>query len=187
MKKLNKPKIKRRYYAIFAGIIFILFAFMAIGYYALMAADNWFNVNELVFNKPVTIVFKSPLEVKRREIGISEVIRVMETIPHPDDLETDTEKYIYEVFGIEDYKIALAIAKSESGLREDAINAYNTNGTVGVGIFQINSIHFTKEGCSLKEVATMKGNVDCAKQIYDASGWGPWVVFQTGAFKNKLD
>lgn len=156
-------------------------------YAGLMGVNRWFDTHEFQFNKPVTVTLQRPIEIKEREIEVKQIVQVINEIPHPEDLETDTEKYIYEVFGIEDYKIALAIARAESGLREDAINAYNTNGTVDVGIFQINSVHFSKEACSLKEVATMKGNVDCAYELYKASGWTPWVVFNNGAFTDKLE
>jgi len=131
------------------------------------------------------VTFKTPIEVKEREVEVREIVKVIGEIPNPVDLKTDTEKYIYEVFGIEDYKVAIAIARAESGLREDAINI-NTNSTIDLGIFQINSIHFKKEFCTLKDVVTMKGNVDCAYEIYKASGWSPWVAFSSGAFTSKL-
>lgn len=174
----------KKTYALAAILMLIMIAGLTTA--ILRGITAWFDRNTLEFNKVVEVKFNKPIEVKERQIEVSQVVKVMETIPHPDDLETDVEKYIYEVFGIEDYKIALAIARSESGLREDALNTYNSNGTIDVGIFQINSVHFTKDGCSLKEVATMKGNVDCAYQIYQASGWTPWVVFNNGAFKDKL-
>jgi hypothetical protein len=98
---------------------------------------------------------------------------------------TAVEKILLEVFGVEDFKMARAVAKAESGLREDAFHA-NTNGTIDVGIFQINSIHFGREGCSFKELVNMESNIKCAKKIYDEQGWGPWVVFNTGAFKGNL-
>jgi len=71
-------------------------------------------------------------------------------------------------------------------MREGAFNA-NANGTIDVGIFQINSIHFNKEGCSLKEVSDAYKNVDCAYEIYKQSGWTPWTVFNTGSFKEHLN
>lgn len=182
--RLPTTMTNKKTYTIAGILMLIIIAGLTVT--ILRGISAWFDRNTLQFNQMVEVKFNKPIEVKERQIEVAQVVKVMETIPHPEDLETDTEKYIYEVFGIEDYKIALAIARSESGLREDAINAYNTNGTIDVGIFQINSVHFSKEGCSLKEVATMQGNVDCAYSIYKQSGWNPWVVFQTGAFKNKL-
>ena len=95
------------------------------------------------------------------------------------------EKYICDKWGIADCKIALAVAKAESGMREQAFNI-NTNNTVDIGIFQINSIHFNKEGCSLKEITDAYKNVDCAYQIYKASGWNAWSAFNNSSFKNNL-
>ena len=146
----------------------------------------WTDTHKVRWFKVVQIQLHKPFEIHDREIQTKEIIKVIGEIPNPVDLETDTEKYIYEVFGIEDYKIAIAIAKSESGLREGAFNI-NSNGTIDVGIFQINSVHFNKEFCTLKDVSTIKGNIDCAYELYKASGWNPWVVFSNGTFINKLE
>lgn len=154
-------------------------------YAGLKATTSFFDAHTLQFNQILSVTIRKPLEIKKREVPTKEIVRVMEEIPEPQDLETDAEKYIYEVFGIEDYKLALAVAKSESGMREDAIGI-NTNGTVDIGIFQINSIHYKQEGCSLKEIVTVKGNVDCAYKIWQASGWQAWSAFKNGNFISKL-
>lgn len=181
MKKLHINK--KTWLLALIGVFIIACGLM---YAILKGVNTWFGTHELVFNKPMVVTFSKPIEIKTREVPTKEIVRVMEEIPNPKDLETDTEKYIYEKFGIEDYKIAIAIAKSESGLREGAFNI-NTNGTIDIGVFQINSVHFTKEFCTLKDVSTMKGNVDCAYELYKASGWNPWVAFQNGNFISKLD
>jgi len=149
------------------------------------AISGWFDKHEVKFNQVVQIEVQSPVSIIERQVEVNQIVQVINQIPNPVDLQTDTEKYIYEKFGIENYKLAIAIFRSESGLREDAINI-NTNGTIDVGVAQINSVHFKKPGCSLKEVATYKGNIDCAYSIYQASGWTPWTVFKTGAFIDKL-
>lgn len=147
---------------------------------ALKAISSWFNAHEIRFNKVLEVQVNKPIEIVNRQVEVTQIVQVMNDIPNPVDLQTDTEKYIYEVFGIDNYKVAIAVARAESGLREDAINI-NSNNTIDVGTFQINSIHFKKAGCSLKEVSTMQGNVLCAKSIFDASGWNPWVAAKTGA------
>jgi hypothetical protein len=166
---------------VFLGILIIGLTFAT-----LKAISSWFDAHEIRFNKVIQVQTQWPITIVERQVAITQIVQVMNQIPNPVDLKTDTEKYIYERFGLSDFKLAIAIARAESGLREDAINI-NTNNTIDVGIFQINSIHFKKAGCSLKEVATMKGNVDCAYQIYKASGWSPWVAFSTGAFIDKLN
>lgn len=186
IKLQNKYKLHFGWRTYLLGAIGLLIVGAGITYAILRGINTWFDKNELVFNKPVTITLKRPIEIKEREIEVKEIVKVIGEIPNPKDLETDVEKYIYEVFGIENYKIAIAIAKSESGLREDAIGV-NTNGSVDIGIFQINSVHYKKDECQLQKIVTAKGNVDCAYSIYKASGWNPWVVFQTGAFTAKLD
>lgn len=189
MKPIKQIKLaKKRSYLkvkLLAGLL-VLILIVGLVTAGLKAINSWFETHRFQFNKPVVVTFNPPIEIKEREVETREIVKVIGEVPHPADLKTETEKYIYEKFGIEDYKIAIAVARSESGLREDAINI-NTNGTIDVGIFQINSVHFKKEFCTLKEVATMEGNVDCAYEIYKASGWSPWVAFKNGAFITKLD
>lgn len=190
--KLNKKKFrlfkkvnKKKAYIVSGVTLFTIIAISGLMYAILTAVNSFFASNELVFNKPIEITLNKPVEIKERKIDTVQVVKVIEDIPDYEHLETDIEKYICDKWGVYDCKVALAVAKAESGLREDAINI-NTNNTIDLGIFQINSIHYTKEGCSLKEVSTAKGNVDCAYQIWEAQGWTPWVVFNTGAFKNTL-
>jgi len=183
MKKINFNYITRKT-KVLAGIsIFIL----SVGLLVILGKEinTWYDAHYIQFNKVFNLEVKKPFEIKKREVQTREIVKVIGEVPEPKDLVTDAEKYIFEKFGIEDYKIAISIAKAESGLREDAIHI-NNNGTIDVGIFQINSIHFTKEFCQLKDVASTKGNIDCAYEIYKASGWSPWVAFNNGNFKNEL-
>jgi hypothetical protein len=179
----TKPRIslKVKLYALLG--ILIMGAWL--GYQVTKGVNEWFAKHELVFNKVISVEVKAPIEVKERQIQVQQVVNVINQVPEPKDLVTDAEKYIYEVFGIENYKLAISIAKAESGMVEGRIHI-NDNNTIDVGEFQLNSIHFTKEGCSLKEVATTKGNVDCAYKLYQASGWTPWVAFNNGNFISKL-
>jgi len=80
-----------------------------------------------------------------------------------------------------DCKIALGVAQAESGFREDAINI-NDNGTIDVGIFQINSVHFKQEGCTLQDVVYQNKNVECAYKIFKASGWSAWTAWKSGSY-----
>jgi hypothetical protein len=111
------------------------------------------------------------------------------TIIDEEDVSTkdmsEVEKMIYEEFGPADYKVARAVAKAESGLREQAFGI-NTNNTIDVGVFQINSIHFGQKGCSFKEVLDARSNIKCAHEIQKASGWTAWSVFNSGVFAFAL-
>ena len=180
---MKKIKVNKKTWLLagISGFIIIAALLFQLG----MAIAKWFDANKIIKQQVISLQVQTPFRIENREPQTQEIVQVIEKMPEYKDL-TDIEKYICDKWGQFDCKVALAIAKSESGLREDAFNTYNTNGTLDVGIFQINSIHFSKEGCSLKELVDAKKNVDCAYKIYEASGWNAWVVYQTGSFKNKL-
>lgn len=73
-----------------------------------------------------------------------------------------------------------AIALAESGGDTDATNT-NKNGSVDTGLWQINSIHGISG--NLKDART---NARAAKAVYDKQGFGAWVVFNKGTYRNKL-
>lgn len=155
--------------------------------------NGWFETHRLIFKSPVVVNFNKPITIEERK---PEVIVEKFVLDYPDPINTPLEKYICEKWGPFDCKTALAVFTAESGLREDAINI-NTNNTIDVGIGQINSVHFKKTGCSLKEITDAYKNVDCAYRIWDESdpehklgdGKGsfmPWVGFWNGNFKSHL-
>lgn len=140
---------------------------------------SFYDSNTLVFQKPLTVTTQKPVVVQKKVIEEKIVYADQEEltalIKSTGD-KSEIAEYICEVFGVTQCATAIAVAKAESGMREEAFGI-NTNATIDVGIFQINSIHFTKEGCSLKEVSTWKGNIDCAVKIQKASGWEAWVAY----------
>lgn len=76
----------------------------------------------------------------------------------------------------------MAIATAENGTHAcDRVHT-NTNGTKDIGIFQINSIHSGKGN-----LYDCRENVRVAYEIFKRSGWNPWVVYQTGAYKKFLN
>jgi hypothetical protein len=94
--------------------------------------------------------------------------------------ENSIEEIISRYFP-EDPKMAIAIAKAESGLRVDAINE-NSNGTRDGGLFQVNDVH----GYSMEERLDLENNVRIAREIYEKSGWFPWVAYKSGAYKKFM-
>jgi hypothetical protein len=115
------------------------------------------------------------------------VVHATEVSPTPAITYKDKyQKAIYEVFGEEDGRVMYAIAQAESGLREDAYNTYNSNGTIDLGLLQINSVHFHKEGCDPKKLMEYKGNIDCGYKIFKSSGFGAWSAYNSGAYLEKL-
>lgn len=74
---------------------------------------------------------------------------------------------------------AISCFKRESGLRVDALNTRNRNGSWDMGLAQINTVHCSKVGASDREDCKNKlfdidTNLEVAKGIFDASGWRPW-------------
>ena len=163
-----------------SGILSCLF----LGAYTVDRIAKWGADNEIVYNQPIKVEFKSPVEVRPRPKVVQLDAVIYEVKPEFYKGLNDTEKKICDTFGLH-CREAIAIVKAESGMREDAMNI-NTNGTVDLGLFQINSIHYKKVGCSLKEVTTIDGNIKCAKQIYDASGWNAWSAYNNGSYLNFL-
>jgi hypothetical protein len=156
-----------------AGILFLLS-------YGL---NVWSSKDRLI-QKPVVVlldVFTRPVLVStpKKTIVIYPTIKIDET---EKDL-TPIESYIKAKFGY-DYKIMLAIAKAESGLNPSAYHA-NDNGSIDIGILQINSSHFKQVGCSLPEVIDPYKNIDCAYSIYKASGMTAWSAFNNGSYLAK--
>lgn len=73
----------------------------------------------------------------------------------------------------EDQDRAVAIAKCESGMRPEAFNGKNRNGSWDAGVFQVNSVHkYSKE-----YLFNVDNNLKVARKLYEARGntWGAWV------------
>ena len=179
---------------ILAGIGALVIAF-GFGYSILKAVNGWFDTHELVFNKVVQVEFNKPVEIREREVEVADIVHVVESMPSPKHLETDFDKYVFEVFGVENYKMALAVSKCEGYSHPVDDFSLNTNNTIDVGKFRINSVHFDKDTCSLADVITMKGNVDCAYNIWDGAdgefgnhegNFDAWVGYWNGCAITKL-
>jgi hypothetical protein len=96
---------------------------------------------------------------------------------------SETENIIKKYFP-ENYQVAIAIAKAESGLNPLAIGAINSNGTQDFGLFQINSIH----NPSIEQKITIRENVKMARAIYDSrlryssDGFEAWSTYNSGRY-----
>lgn len=69
-----------------------------------------------------------------------------------------------------DWQIGVAIAKCEGGLRPNAFNGHNTNGTWDAGLFQINTIH----GIDKETLFNPYANAGYAYALYKEQGVQPW-------------
>ena len=181
MRNLLKPKPRKKTWIIGAAAFTTVLLFVGLGT-AVVKINDFFNSHYLQFSRPVVVQLNKPVEIMVRE---PQIITEKVILDYPEEIDTPIEIYICEKFGPYDCKTALAVAKAESGMREDAWNA-NSNDSIDVGIFQINSVHFKKQGCSLKELVIAEKNVDCAYQLWQNSGWSPWVAFNSGSFKAHL-
>ncbi len=78
----------------------------------------------------------------------------------------------------EETHTAVAIAKCESGLRPNAVNNKNTNGSTDGGLWQINSVHDHR----LKQLGLDKFNPEdatkFARMLYEERGWKDWVCLK---------
>ncbi len=175
--KFNKKKFT------IGSLIFVGLA--TLGLITLMKINTWFKEHEFMFQAPLQITLQKPIQIIKKALLIPTIINVINDIPTMENL-TPIEEYICneDHWGIADCRIALAVAKAESGMKPDAIG-FN-KGSVDIGIFQINSVHYKKDICKLEKIVTPEGNVDCAYNIWKDSGWYPWSVFKNGAFKENL-
>jgi hypothetical protein len=81
--------------------------------------------------------------------------------------------------------MALAVATAENGTHAcDRINI-NSNNSLDVGYYQINTVHL-KKGWKLTDLMDCKKNIDYAYEIYKVQGWNPWVTYSKGTYKQYL-
>lgn len=180
--KIKLPKIER---ATKKKIIFSTLAIL--GFLTMICAIAvkvalWFDSNKVIVKSPLVVTTQKVVTVEKRVV---EVINPVVVMDYPEEVDTDIEKYICEKWGLMDCKTALAIAKAESGLKCDAINI-NTNGTVDLGLYQLNTTHLKKGGdWTLANMGDCYKNVDLAYKLFQEQGWNPWVVYLTGAYLSK--
>jgi len=192
--KQIKPDKKLRIDRKAKVIIFIiaLILIIALANKGLQEVNVWFATHYLQFNKVVNIELKKPIEIRERKVETQEIVRIIETIPAPEDLETDIEKKIYELWGIENYRFAISVAMAESNMNCNALHI-NDNGSADFSIFQVNSLWI--KNYSLAELADCDRNIEIAQEIWDngngilgdnKGSWSPWTVTKTGAYLKFL-
>ena len=103
--------------------------------------------------------------------------RVEIIVGRPPIEEIGVEAQIRRVFGTKHAEVALAVSQSENGSRK--CDRIGVSGDIGV--FQINPwVHDDK--ASPEELKDCLTNIRVAKQIFDTSGWYPWVDFNNGNY-----
>ena len=171
--KLNKSnKIK-----IYTGIILTLLVITGIVILAIII-NNWYNSHTIIYQTPVEVSFQQPVVI---EIRKPQVIKKTIVYEYPDEIDTPIEKYICEKFGQYDCRVALAIVQAESGFNDQAMGV-NTNGSVDLGLWQINFP--TRKGTiSPKDALDPYKATDWAYAKYKRDGnFNAWVAFTTNRY-----
>lgn len=162
----------------------------------LLAINDWSYKNEIITQTP--IIFQKPVYLKHREPEqvLSPVVgEIMDSVAPMSNL-TDIDRLLMGTWGIEEYKVARAIAKCESGLRSDAVNWDSKD----VGLMQINWPIWEKPikekfGYTLKDMFDPIKNVEVAYWIWDRGNgtegdkigsWNAWVAKTTKCFVAEL-
>jgi hypothetical protein len=90
-------------------------------------------------------------------------------------------------FSGDDIRIAVAIAKAESGGNPGAKNdTMNRNGSIDYGLFQINSVHASL--LAGKDWADPAQNAAMAFSVFRDAGskWTPWATFNSGSYQRYM-
>lgn len=165
--------------------LWLVVGILAVFSYATKLINEWFEVNRFEFHKLIEVKIQKPITIEQRQ-PITVISPLADVIDEPvvfKDL-TEVEQMILDTFGLENYKIARAIAKAESGLRCNAMHV-NSNNTVDYGLFQLNSIHWDRFG-GLENLVTCEQQIKSAYELFIEQGFNPWVVFNTGSFGRFL-
>ena len=137
------------------------------------------------FQSPIIVNFQNPTPRKFTRMQ-SPVATKAALIKQVEAEELTDEQYIRQKFGNHG-DVAVAIVKAESGLRADAVNPNNSNGTIDIGCWQVNSVHLKKKTVTIDELLDCKKATDWVyENLYLYQGFSPWVAFNSGSYLAKL-
>ncbi len=102
--------------------------------------------------------------------------------------EPEIRAYICPKMGDKDCNIFVAVLKAENGTHECTRDnrGLNRNGSVDVGLAQINWNPKYNPPYSLEDLRDCKFNLDIAIKKYEARGFQPWYAYTKGAYKKFL-
>lgn len=195
LRDLNGRFANHKWYAV--RIIFYLVSVLAFLYVItslLVKYNEWSHLHK--WQKPYEFSFKTRSIVADRE-PLQVLSPFAKEIVEEQTLEglTDHETYICEKFPITECKIALAVSKAENSKRDPEAWNYNSNGTLDIGLFQVNQVNWKTCQMTMKDLLDPYKNVDCAYQIWDRTdgvegnnkgSFSPWVQFNNGVFISNL-
>lgn len=156
---------------------------------ALMVASIAVSIPNFIHGSPKPAVVNP-------QAGVVQVIPVvnaksLEDTAAPVVKEKSVEDLIIETFG-DKWRIAYAVARAESGLREDAIGDYTLDyrgkdGNVygmSLGVFQI---RYLPGRPKVKDLLTAKFNIEYAyKMSKGGTDWSPWSAYKNNSYKQFL-
>jgi hypothetical protein len=176
-------RTKDRVVNLVGGVIILGIVLSIIGIWTgVRAVANWGKTHEFVKQQVISLSIDWPYRVEEIKPQVLASIEKQALMP---ELDTDIERYICEKFGIVECRTALAIATAESNLNCNAFRV-NSNGSVDLSIFQLNSVHLKKGGeWTLENMANCKKNVDLAYELWTEQGFEPWVTFLSKAYLVK--
>lgn len=163
----------------------IIFLALTVGFYSFYKINQFFETHKFIFQSPVLVHIESPVYI------VTRVTEVLTTIVKADEHNTpltSDQQYVCDKFG-SDCKLALAIAHAENGTGQcDRINWSNSNQSLDIGFFQINTLWVDKNKVTPSQLFDCKTNIDFAYQIYKANGnsFKDWSTYNSGAYKKYL-
>lgn len=101
------------------------------------------------------------------------------TIPEPITLKNEVEVLIRQKALESEINpdVFVAIARAESGLKEDAYNPESHRGCNGsYSLFQVACIHYEQRGIYGEERFNPETNIQIAVELYQKHGYQPWTV-----------
>ena len=131
-------------------ILILLFIAMYLGFYGKLS-------------EPIHIISPIPVNAYSMDVPTRHVVTLA------DAKTQEVSIAIIKKIWRKNWVVGVAIAKCESGLRQDAVN-HNTDGTYDVGIFQINQVH----AISQKNLENPYANAGYAYSLYIEQGTNPW-------------
>ena len=125
----------------------------------------------------IEAVEEVPEPIKFEELSV-----VNKTTEEAEETTESIEDRIKRIFP-EDWELATAIFKAESGLNPDAKGDTNT-AYPSIGIAQIRML--PSRGLNEADLYDPEYNLNYARQLKDHSGWFPWSAYKNGSYRKYI-
>lgn len=136
--------------------------------------DLIFSQEKVIYQRIDTVASVNPNTANSDAVVGDSLNGSGEVNSSPSIQELSLDEKICKTFP-EDCEIMIAISKAENSKRDPFAVGYNKDGSIDVGIFQINSIH----GYDKEYLFDIDNNIKVAREIYDREGKEAWVAYNT--------